>query len=224
MSRGVGFLTPCFVPRGEFLYTMFVPGRVFAPFKSCPGGLSPAGGGWFWMKLIPALGLSCKFSKRTWCSHITKFKDLYEDVAEQVLGDSHGKVSEVVEVDDNTVLTPLKIGYDRTWDKRGYKSLFGAGFTVALQTNEIIDFGTKLKLNESAAFAPFPKNSEKFKEHIAKVEASCEAVFTESSGAMEKEICKEIFSKSKDLGFQYTDLLGDGDSKDHNEIKDSYGI
>ena len=41
---------------------------------------------------------------------------------------------------------------------------------------------------------------------------------------MEKEICKGIFSKSKDLGFWYTDLLGDGDSKDHNEIKDIYGI
>ena len=174
--------------------------------------------------LVQMLGLPCKFSKSTWCSHITKFKELYEDVAEQVLDDSRGKVSEVVEVDDNTGLTPLKIGYDGTWAKRGYKLLFGAGFAVALQTNEIIDFGTKSKLNESVAFAPFPKNSEKFKEHKAKVEASSEAVFTESSGAMEKEICKDIFSKSKDLGFQYTDLLGDGDSKAHNEIKDTYGI
>ena len=33
------------------MYRMIVPGggRVFAPFKSCPGG------GWLWMKLIPAL-------------------------------------------------------------------------------------------------------------------------------------------------------------------------
>ena len=41
MSRGVGLLTLCFVPRGGLLYTMIVPGgRVFAPFKSHPGGLS----------------------------------------------------------------------------------------------------------------------------------------------------------------------------------------
>ena len=128
--------------------------------------------------LVQMLGLPSKFSKGTWCSHITKFKDLYEDVAEQVLGDSHGKVPEVVEVDDNTGLTPLKIGYDGTWAKREYKSHFGAGFAVALQTNEIIDFGTKSKLNESVAFAPFPENNEKFIEHKAKVEASSEAVFT----------------------------------------------
>ena len=31
-------MTPCSVPRGGFLYTMIVPGKSFAPFKSCPGG------------------------------------------------------------------------------------------------------------------------------------------------------------------------------------------
>ena len=38
----MGLLTPCIVPRGGFLYRMIVPGRVFAPFRSCPGG---GGGG-----------------------------------------------------------------------------------------------------------------------------------------------------------------------------------
>ena len=41
---------------------------------------------------------------------------------------------------------------------------------VALETNEIIDFGTKSKLNEAIAFAPMKKYSDKFKEHKAKVE------------------------------------------------------
>ena len=35
----VGLFTPCFVPRGGFLYTMIVPVRVFAPFRSSPGGM-----------------------------------------------------------------------------------------------------------------------------------------------------------------------------------------
>ena len=58
----MGLLTPCIVARGGFLYRMIVPGgRVFAPFKSCPGGLSQGwgGGGWLWMKLIPALLCYC---------------------------------------------------------------------------------------------------------------------------------------------------------------------
>ena len=36
----VGLLTPCIVSRGGFLYRMIVSGESFAPFKSCPGGLS----------------------------------------------------------------------------------------------------------------------------------------------------------------------------------------
>ena len=39
---------------------------------------------------------------------------------------------------------------------------------------------------------------------------------------MEKEICKEIFERSKDVGLQYTCLLGD--CKDYKEVKATYGV
>ena len=119
-------------------------------------------------------------------------------------------------------LTPVKIGLDGTWAKRGSRSLFGAAFAVAVETNEIIDVGTKSKLNEAIAFAPMKESSDKFKEHKAK--ENSEAVFEDSSGAMEKEICKDIFNRSKEIGLQYTDLLGDGDSKDYSEVKGIYGM
>ena len=46
---GVGLLTPCFVPRGGFLYTMIVPGgRVFAPLEACPGFVPGRGNGFGW--------------------------------------------------------------------------------------------------------------------------------------------------------------------------------
>ena len=41
---------------------------------------------------------------------------------------------------------------------------------VALETNEIIDFGTKSTLNEAIALAPMKKCSDKFKEHKVKVD------------------------------------------------------
>ena len=49
-SNVEGLLTPCFVPRGGFLYTMIVLGDNL-PSSRVPG-VCP--GGWFWMKLIPA--------------------------------------------------------------------------------------------------------------------------------------------------------------------------
>ena len=134
---------------------------------------------------------------------------------------------DLIPEDDESGLTPVQIGLDGTWAKRGFRSLFGAfafAFAVALETNEINDCGTVSKLNEAIAFAPMKKSSDKFKEHKAKVEENSEAVFEDSSGAMEKEICKDIFSRSKEIGLQYTDLLGDGDSKDYNKVKRIYGM
>ena len=84
---------------------------------------------------------------------------------------------DLIPEDDDSGLTPVKIGLDGTWVKRGSRSLFGAAFAVALETNEIIDFGTKSKLNEAIAFAPMKKSSDKLKEHKAKVEENSESVF-----------------------------------------------
>ena len=53
MSDGVGLLNPYSVPKRGLLYTMIVPERGFLlPSSRVPGG------GWFWMKLIPALRTS----------------------------------------------------------------------------------------------------------------------------------------------------------------------
>ena len=104
---------------------------------------------------------------------------------------------DLIPEDDESGLTPVKIGLDGTWAKRGFRFLSGAAFAVALETNEIIDFGTKSKLNEAIAFAPMKKSNDKFKEHKAKVEENSEAVSEDSSGAMENEICKDIFKQIK---------------------------
>ena len=53
MSRGWGF-DSLFCPKGRvFVHNDCPGGRVFASFKLCPRGLS-WGGGWLWLKLIPA--------------------------------------------------------------------------------------------------------------------------------------------------------------------------
>ena len=50
MSWG-GAFDSLFRPEGRGIVHNYCPGgRVFAPFKSCPGGFSQ--GGWFWIKLI----------------------------------------------------------------------------------------------------------------------------------------------------------------------------
>ena len=57
----MGLLTPCLVPREGFLYTLIVPGEGFCSFQVVSQGFVP--GGWFWMKLIPAVETQCKVRK-----------------------------------------------------------------------------------------------------------------------------------------------------------------
>ena len=47
-------LTPCAVPRGGFLYTMIVLGGGFLLPSSRVPRVCPGGGGWLWMRLMPA--------------------------------------------------------------------------------------------------------------------------------------------------------------------------
>ena len=71
-------------------------------------------------------------------------------------------------------------------------------FAVTLETNEL---GTKSKLDESLPFAPVNKDSDEYKEFERKYRnENAVEVFQDSSGAIEKEICKDIFKRSKDAG------------------------
>ena len=122
-------------------------------------------------------------------SHVDRFSQMYEDAVSNVLADSKAKVKDSLDPDPVTGLVPTKIGFDGTWAKRGFKSLFGVGFPVALENNQIMDFGTKTKLNEKLAFAPVKKDSEENKVLEVKFKNENAAdVFQESSGRMEKDV------------------------------------
>ena len=69
--------------------------------------------------LVEILGLPCKFNKSTWGKHVKKFKTAYESAANEVLLKSREKVCDQIPEDDQSGLTPVKIGLDGTWAKRG---------------------------------------------------------------------------------------------------------
>ena len=74
---------------------------------------------------VEILGLPYKFNKPTWGKHVKKFKTAYESAANEVLLKSREKACDQIPEDDQSGLTPVKIGLDGTWAKRGFRSLFG---------------------------------------------------------------------------------------------------
>ena len=75
--------------------------------------------------LVEILGLPCKFNKSTWGKHVKKFKTAYESAANEVDYLRAEKKCDQIPEDDQSGLTPVKIGLDGTWAKRGFRSLFG---------------------------------------------------------------------------------------------------
>ena len=53
-----------------------------------------------------------------------KIKTAYESAANEVVLKSREECDQIPE-DDKSGLTPVKIGLDGTWAKRGFRSLFG---------------------------------------------------------------------------------------------------
>ena len=73
----MGLLTPCSVLRGGFLYIMIVPGGRFLLPQAVSRGFVK-GGGWFWMKLIPALqGMFYCVTKFSPCGSLVLVLDKY---------------------------------------------------------------------------------------------------------------------------------------------------
>ena len=74
-------------------------------------------------------------------------------------------------------------------------------YLVALETNEIIDFGTKSKLNEAIAFSPMKKSSDKFKEHKAKFEEIPKLSFKTQVVLWRKRSVRIFSTDQRKLGF-----------------------
>ena len=71
--------------------------------------------------LVEILGLPCKLYKSTWGRHVKQIKTAYESTANEVLLTSREKVCDLIPEDDESGLTPVKIGLDDTWAKRGFR-------------------------------------------------------------------------------------------------------
>ena len=73
--------------------------------------------------LVEILGLPCKFSKPTWGRYVKKIKTAYESAANEVLLKSREKVCDLIPEDDESGLTPVKIGLDGACSKRSKRCM-----------------------------------------------------------------------------------------------------
>ncbi|GBL84018.1 hypothetical protein AVEN_100880-1 [Araneus ventricosus] len=110
--------------------------------------------------------------------------------------------------------------YDGSWLTRGHTSNIGTGCVIALLTGFVIDFEvvskrceecqqTKLALGEDTAECHFWYEGHR---------DFCSITHVGSSGSMEVKAAIKSWERSESIGFRYTSLLSDGDSKAFLEL------
>lgn len=129
------------------------------------------------------------------------------------------------ELNSDDVLDAV-VPFDGTWAKRGFTSLTGVVFAIAVDTGEVLDYHVlskecrKCSLKKSQC-----QSDEEFEEwqteHLALNQ--CDVNFNGSSPAMEAEGATVLWSRSiQRHNLRYRWMVSDGDSKAFNAVENMY--
>lgn len=137
----------------------------------------------------------------------TKIKDAYCGDASQQLKD----------------ITEIAVSFDGTWMTRGHSSLIGVGCVIDILTGFAVDFEVMSKICRCCKNAKRDMGETTAEFHIwfEGHADSCELNHTGSSGLMELKAAEKLWERSEALGFRYTTVLSDGDSKTYNHLVES---
>lgn len=124
--------------------------------------------------------------------------------AEQTMKDA---VTEAVHANGGN--SDIAVGFDGTWQKRGYKSKNGCSSVTSIDTGNVLDVDIFSKYCQKCTM------SGKGNEH----EGECHKNYEGSSGGMETAAAVSMFHRSEaKYGVRYVHFLGDGDCKSYNAV------
>ncbi|GFV05885.1 uncharacterized protein TNCV_2552521 [Trichonephila clavipes] len=110
----------------------------------------------------------------------------------------------------------ITVSFDGSWQKRGYKSLYGIGVVIDLLTGLVIDYEilSKYCTECTAAVRDLSGDSPDFAIWYEGHKSECQINHTGSSSSMEMEAAAILWQRSiKECNMRYTCILSDGDSK-----------
>lgn len=115
----------------------------------------------------------------------------------------------------------LKVSGDGTWKKRGFKSKYGVATLIGYSSGKVIDLRTKSSYCQGCNYWKDKTHTEEFRKWFEYHEDECQKNHEGSSGKMEVDAIKEMFSTSEEkFGVKYGNYIGDGDSKTFKAILD----
>lgn len=123
---------------------------------------------------------------------------------------------------NSTCISDIAVSYDATWHKRGHTSNYAVGCVIDVLSGFVIDYEVLSKICYHCIQAAKSLGKESPEFHIwyeghARI---CDKNYDGTSGGMESEMAKRMWLRSESLGFRYTELIADGDSKTFKDLQD----
>ncbi|CAD6219635.1 GSCOCG00011666001-RA-CDS [Cotesia congregata] len=116
----------------------------------------------------------------------------------------------------------ISVSGDGSWKKRGFKSLFGISSLIGYFTGKIVDVIVKSNFCKLCAQMEPKKGTIEYDFFMQDHSLDCSKNHETSSSQMESDGIKEMFLRSKTLhSVQYTNYIGDGDTKTYKNICDA---
>ena len=147
-----------------------------------------------------------------------EMKEAAKNLREQILKEN--------DCEDTNSVVDIAVSFDGTWAKRGFTSLFGVVFVIAVDSGEVLDYHVISKHCQKCSLKRSKcKTNEEFEEWEIEhfFSGECDINFDGSSPAMEMEGAKVLWNRSLDLhNFRYRWMVSDGDSKAHSVVEDTY--
>ncbi|GFS70072.1 uncharacterized protein TNCV_748401 [Trichonephila clavipes] len=119
-------------------------------------------------------------------------------------------------------IVDIGVSYNGSWLTRGHTSNMGVGCVIDLLIGFVIDYEVMSKRCEECEKAKFAleEDSAEFRIWFEGHQNVCSATHVGSSGALEVNAAVKLWERSESIGFRYTTLLSDGDSKSFLELKE----
>ena len=166
---------------------------------------------------------------KAWSDHSQALYKAHKDAVDEKLAKARAHVHELrrkenpdLNEDDDI---EIAVSFDGTWSKRGFTANFGIGFVISADSGQVLDYGfaSKICVQCSRKKQKLSEDSDEFRTWYAAHSPYCTENHTGSSGAMEKDIARRIWSNSLSYNLRYKFMICDGDSKAYNAVWDIYG-
>ena len=120
--------------------------------------------------------------------------------------------------EDEDGMANIAVSGDGIWCKCGYKSSYGIVAVISVMTGKVLDYEVMLKECRTCMLNTLQDGTDEHTEWWESHKDQCNTNYVGSPGSMDPTGCPHIFERSVEkYEVRYMELLGDGDSKAHNE-------